>query len=259
MIGVLITARLGSTRLKKKHLRISNGKTFLEWLILRFQFALRTELESGNVKLILATSDNKENKEFESYIQGYPIQIFYGSDKNIPLRYCQCIDKYKFQYIIIVDGDDILCSTEAAAKIIEKIKSDSTASADIIKVEGLPLGMNLTAYKSSFMVTSLAQSNFSDLEVGWARIFCNPNLQIIKMGDYKLEGDYRFTLDYEEDALFFDSIIAILKDKLYSISDNELLETVEKNRLYELNKHLSEEYWNNYFNAVKKSISQDEK
>jgi len=227
--------------------------------VLRFQVAMSKELESENVKFILATSEKNENKEFESYFQGYSIEIFYGDDKNIPLRYCQCIDKYKFDYIIIVDGDDILCSTEAALKLVEQIKSDSIHNIDIIRIDGLPLGMNLSAYRASYIKESLAKSKFKNLEVGWSRIFNNPRVKIVKMGNYELEGDYRFTLDYEEDAIFFNSIISILKDELLTISDEKLLEAVEENKLYELNKHLTKEYWNNYNNSVKKSIAQDEK
>lgn len=36
MVGVFITARLGSTRLNEKHLIEVNGKPFIEWLVKRF-------------------------------------------------------------------------------------------------------------------------------------------------------------------------------------------------------------------------------
>ena len=63
MIGIQIIARLGSTRLKRKHLIKALDKTFLEWLILRIQNEFINEITLKEIKIFISTSDEIENKE----------------------------------------------------------------------------------------------------------------------------------------------------------------------------------------------------
>ena len=48
MIAVLITARMGSSRLPKKHLIEANKKPLLYWLIKRFEFEFEKEIVTLN-------------------------------------------------------------------------------------------------------------------------------------------------------------------------------------------------------------------
>ena len=255
MIGILFTARLGSSRLHQKHLIDTCGRTMIEWLIYRFESKFKEELKNLSVKLVLATSTNSENKEFIKVLKDYNVEVFQGDDKNIPLRYNECAKKYNFEYVIIVDGDDILVSTNAAKIIYNEIKLNTTFQ--IIQTEGLPLGLNLSAYKSSYLNKSLEHSKNLNLEIGWTRIFENPSIKKIELGKYKLQSDYRFTLDYEDDAIFFKNIICYYKEQILDVSDEEILKFVDANNLTMINKHLSEQYWDNYFKSVNKAINNE--
>ena len=51
MVGVFITARLGSTRLNEKHLIEVNGKPFIVWLVQRFLISFNTKIKRNDLKI----------------------------------------------------------------------------------------------------------------------------------------------------------------------------------------------------------------
>ena len=151
MIGVFITARLGSTRLSEKHLIEVKGKPFIEWLIERFQTKFYQKIKKKELKIFVTTSINPENQKFELILDKNQVEIFYGSDENIPLRHLDCAEKNNIDHIISIDGDDILCSTEATSLVVEKLLDGF----NIVQTSGLPIGMNVTGYNTKFLKKSL--------------------------------------------------------------------------------------------------------
>ena len=65
MTGIFFIARLGSKRLEKKHLYNVNGKTLIEWLILRFLHEFNNEISRDKIKLFITTTESPENKIFQ--------------------------------------------------------------------------------------------------------------------------------------------------------------------------------------------------
>jgi spore coat polysaccharide biosynthesis protein SpsF len=252
MVGIFITARLGSTRLQRKHLITVEGKTMIEWLVLRYKSIFEKELLGGDIRIFLTTSIKDENKEFIGLLEQYGITVFFGEDTNIPKRYYDCAKEYAIDYFIIVDGDDILCSAYGSYQLYQSILESSNY--DLIKVEGLPIGLNSSALKTSYVEQCLKKHQNENLEVGWSRIFTAPKTKQIKLGNYEIQGDLRFTLDYEDDARFFKLIISYFGEKILKISDLELIDTVVSQKFDQINSHLSSEYWGNYNNAIKKEI-----
>lgn len=231
------------------------NKSFIEWLVLRFMTKFRKEIDNKEVKLIVATSDEAINKKFEEVLAPYEVSVFYGELSNIPMRHLKCADSHGLDYIISIDGDDVLCSTEGAYAIYKGFVE--YPEKDIIAVHGLPLGMNSSGTKVSYLRKSLAESNSDVAEVGWGRIFVNPDKLEIKAGDWDIYDKLRFTLDYEDDAEFFAAVINYLKEEVLTISDEKLISVVQQQRFDEINSHLFDIYWDNY-NSLKESENQNE-
>lgn len=250
MVGIFITARLGSTRLHRKHLIITEGKTMIEWLVLRYKAFFEKEILTGEVRIFLTTSIKEENKAFKVLLEQYGVTVYFGEDKNIPKRYFDCAKKHAIDYFIVVDGDDILCSVYGSYQLYQSIKDN--LNYDIIKVEGLPIGMNSSALKTSYVEACLKKHKNENLEVGWSRIFTTPKTKHILLGNYDIQGALRFTLDYEDDARFFKSIISFFGEKILKVTDHELIDTVVKQEFDQINGHLSKEYWENYNSSIKK-------
>ena len=245
MTGILIVARLGSTRLNNKHLIKINNKTFIEWLLMRFLNKFSPLIAQEKVKIIIATSIKPENEKFKELLKEIDVEVFYGNDSNIPLRQIECAEKYNLKKIISIDGDDILCSTEAALNVYNLLQNPNI---NIVKTIGLPLGMNVIGYRTDFLKKSL-KNIIDKLETGWGRIF--DENEVIELVVNKRNYDQlRFTLDYELDSKFFSTIIEKIGDNIVSISDLALINTIIENKIYEINSSLIDTYWTN-FNSQK--------
>lgn len=242
MTGIFIVARLGSTRLSQKHLVNAGGKTFIEWLAARFLEQFAPEVEQGLVRLCIVTSElDFVNKKFEQLFSGNEkVSVFFGSDTNIPLRELQCATTYNCENIVSIDGDDILCSPHAARLVLDKL----IAGYNYVGTTGLPLGMNVSGFKTKFLKDSLNNSEHKKLETGWGRIFeGEPQQKIFLQGD---SPALRFTLDYAEDAAFFKAMIEGIGEDILTISDDQIIDYARSAELYKLNAKLNDEYWANF-------------
>lgn len=252
MIGIFITARLGSNRLPAKHLHPAAGRTFMEWLFGRLLHEFKNELKNKKVIIVITTSEKPGNERFLEIVKGKPVEVFFGADNNIPLRHHQAAKQFGCSHIISVDGDDILCSAKAAREIFNAMTSETKA--DIFQVEGLPLGMNLSGYSNEYLGKSLEKAVDQKYETGWGRIFHAPLIHKIRLADYDIMDDLRFTLDYEDDARFFEAVINSLGNETVSISDQALIAHVKMNGFEKINAHLKEEYWANYNSEKAKEL-----
>jgi len=250
VVGLLIIARLGSTRLERKHLIEVNGKTFVEWLVERYRKEFSKEILQNQVKIFIATSVKIENRQFGLLFKDKIVSIFYGNDENIPLRQLECALANDLESIISIDGDDILCSTKGARTVFDNLNNGYR----MVQTQGLPLGMNVSGYKTAFLQEALSLNNSLKLETGWGRIFDKDAIETIKINGFENSENLRMTLDYQEDALFFHTVISEIGDEIVSIDDKKLVTTILENGWNKLNDNLNEEYWNN-FNKSKQSES----
>ncbi len=243
MTGIFVVARLGSSRLFEKHLIKAGGKSLIEWLVDKFVFSFSEEIENKDICIYVVTSYKEENKKFEMvFSKNKKVNIFYGSDSNIPLRQLQCAEANNISEIISIDGDDILCSTSAAKQIRDSLMQNVS----YVQSTGLPFGMNVSGYQTDFLRQSLKNYKTSTLETGWGRIFDNTALKEVRLGQYDKDKRLRLTLDYEEDAKFFEAIINTLGSKLLTIDDASLVSFIIENKFYEINQHVSNRYWKNF-------------
>lgn len=250
MDGIIFIARLGSSRLPKKHTITALDKSFIEWLVRRYALHFHREIAAKTIQLVLATSDEKENQQFEALLRGLPVKVFYGSLNNIPLRLLQCARSYDFDCLLSVDGDDILCSPEAARKVRDALQNkDCTAS--WAKTSGLALGMNVAGFKRPMLEKCEARIGGGTLETGWGRVFQGEECLSITMGDYESRADLRFTLDYEEDAQFFKSIIEGIGEKIIEYTDEQIIDFTIRSGLNNINGAVHNRYWENFNDQIR--------
>lgn len=251
-VGIIVTARLGSTRLRAKHLLPILNRPIISYLLERIKWEFREEISKDFVELIIATSEEDENKKFEDIIEN--VNVFYGSINNIPMRHYEAAKAYNLNAIVSVDGDDILCSTEGMRKVYEVLGSGKV----YVKTTGLPFGMNSCGYNISFLEKCLEGHMEEILETGWARILNDSKLTKIEFVFPYEDIPLRFTLDYEEDYLFFRSLIERCGDNIINMTDKEIVEVVVKNKLFNINKSVVNKYWDNFYEFQNKEINRDE-
>ncbi len=121
--GIIIQARLGSTRLPRKILKeFYGGKTLLETVISNLQ-------KVAGAKIIVATSVNPNNDELESFLIERNITVFRGSEDDVLSRFIGAAEANNIDGIVRICSDNPFLDWHGVAALIEKAK---TSNADYI-------------------------------------------------------------------------------------------------------------------------------
>lgn len=257
--GILINARLASKRLNHKHLLEIKGVPILTYLLNRIRYEFQDELLSHKVRIIIVTHHGGGNEQFENF--GKNIDVYYGSETNIPLRHCQAAHHFHLDNIINVDGDDILCSFEGMRIIYERLNGNNYSKTDCIprlireelnakheyvKTINLPFGMNSFGYSTAFLTNTVESHLDEKLETGWLRIFDNSKLTVIEFPFDNVYKMLRFSLDYPGDFEFFNKLISTIEGDITQLSDIKIIDHVIKNGLFVLTIPLQTKYLDHF-------------
>ena len=99
MIGIIIQARMSSSRLPNKVLKPIEGRPMLAYLIERVKKKKNTD------KIILATSVDPSDGPIEEFCQELSIECYRGKLDDVLDRYYQAALKYQLDTIVRVTGD----------------------------------------------------------------------------------------------------------------------------------------------------------
>jgi spore coat polysaccharide biosynthesis protein SpsF (cytidylyltransferase family) len=213
MTGILVNARMKSVRLPGKHLMEVGGKPIIEYLIRRMQI-------NTGLPTIIVTGNYEDNRAFESAGCTY-----FGDDNNIPQRQLDAMDNFYYDNVVSVDGDDILCSWRQVNLIANLLDCG-----DSVKGMGLPFGMNAFGYSRQFLYKHVKDgADDYNWTTGW---HFRTELNETRHANKKI----RMSLDYLEDYEFFKTVIEGLGETIYTINDEELLDHIDRHKLYEINR-----------------------
>ena len=136
-IGLVIQARMGSTRLPNKVLLDLCGKPLLSYII-KGLTSLKKEY-----KIIVITSNLQKDNVIEEFCLENNILCFRGSENDVLDRYYQAARKYKLEHIVRLTGDNPIIDTENLNYLIEEhLKQNADYSSNKSDVgSGLPEGV----------------------------------------------------------------------------------------------------------------------
>jgi spore coat polysaccharide biosynthesis protein SpsF len=116
-VGIIIQARLGSTRLPRKILKeFYTGKTLLETVISNLQ-------KVAGAKIIVATSVNPNNDELESFLKERGITVFRGSENDVLSRFIGAAEENEVDGIVRICSDNPFLDWHGVADLIVKAKN----------------------------------------------------------------------------------------------------------------------------------------
>jgi len=242
-ISIFMRARLGSSRLPKKHLLEIKGKPVIQHLIER----IRDNTTIRNI--VLCTTEDAEDDILEKIALDNGINCFRGDAENVLKRYYDAGKKYAVKYIVNIDCDDLLVNYELIDKTAKLME---IFDADYLTWEGYPLGCIPTAMSYSG-IKKLYEDSTEDIEHISLYFINSPkfNTVTIKVSDKLLKRDYfndiRLTLDYEDDFRLFKRIYDELYDKDKYISLRSLINLFDSNKeILKINSYLNKEYFKNF-------------
>lgn len=122
-IGIIIQARMGSTRLPGKILKpFYGGKTLLETLLENLH-------KVNGVKVIVATSVNENNDQLETFLRERNELVYRGSENDVLDRFIKAAEENNVEGIVRICSDNPFMDWQGVAKLVEKAK---TSDADYI-------------------------------------------------------------------------------------------------------------------------------
>ena len=238
-IGLLVTARMGSTRLHDKHLKPLNGRPALSYLLDRIGNTFQTPLLEGLAQVFIATGNAVANAELGIFSNDH-VQVFHGDDDNIPLRHLQLAKAHQLDGMVSIDGDDLFCSPEAMLTVYEGLMQGQP----LVKTTGYPFGMNAWGYSCAALQQAVSTQDHGLLETGWGRAFDAIEATVIELHCADA-NKVRATLDYPLDLDFFGAVMAHIAE-WQSLSTPDLASKIVAQDLHLINFSLHDEYWQNF-------------
>ena len=100
MIGCIVQARMGSTRLPGKVLKnVEENKTVLDFVIKQLKESKLID------KIVVATTDLEEDNKIMDYSKEIGIEYFRGDPKNVLKRHYECAKKFSMSTIVRIPSD----------------------------------------------------------------------------------------------------------------------------------------------------------
>lgn len=235
--GVVIQARMGSTRRPGKIAYSVCGHTLLEYQIKRLQVA-------GIDNIFVATTDLEADDLTEQITLKAGCKCFRGSENDVLLRYVKCAEHFKIKNIIRLGGDDPLADPLCIIKLIETQKNLKTdfvfashkygwiygTAAELIAYQALKKASEkaLSPSDREHVVTYIR--NCSD----FSRIKISPDDKTL------IRPDIYVSIDYPEDLSLVSQILEFFapKNRLFNFTQKELVELFDSGILEITNKNL---------------------
>lgn len=196
-VGVVIQARMGSTRLPGKVLKPIAGKVLLDHVLGRL-----SQLEHP-VKIVVATSDLPQDDAIAKHCLVRGVAVFRGSETDVLDRYYQCGDENHFEHVVRLTADNPFTDMEELQRLIELHLSqgnDYTHSFD-----KMPLGVGAEIFTFAALERS-AREGHAPNHREHVNEYIQENPDSFKIGALdvaakKIHPDLRLTVDTEEDYL----------------------------------------------------------
>lgn len=192
-IGMVLQARMGSTRLPGKVLMPLGGTTLLGWIVQR--------LRDLPWPLVVATSDQVQDDAIARECEQMDVRCFRGSEQDVLDRYYRCAVAYGFSHVIRLTGDNPCPDTEALQQMMAL---HLASAADYTHSFGdLPIGVGMEVFKFEALQDSWREGHATHhREHVNEFIIEHPSrfrTMKLEMAPSKHAPNLRFTIDTQED------------------------------------------------------------
>lgn len=233
-IAAIIACRLKSSRLPKKAILKIGDITSIE-------LCIKNTLKIDNInRVILATSDNKQDSELSKYTYDDSVVFHQGDAEDVIARYLDIINKLKIDVFIRITGDMPYVSSDIADYLLKK---HFEAGADYTVATEFSVGTSMEIINTSALKKVKKYFPNADYSEYMTWYFQNnPEYFNLNFVDLPQEWvrDYRLTLDYQEDLDVFNQIEEYFKVNNLDYSIRRLYKFLDENpKVSKLNSHIS--------------------
>ena len=237
--AIFLVARAGSTRLPNKMMAHVAGRS-----VLRLHLERMTLVENVD-GVVLCTTSLATDDGLAAEGEDAGAACYRGDPEDVPARLLGAARFFQTEEFALVEGDEVFTDPDYVAQALLTIRK---GNADLIKVEGLPIGSWVYAIRTDAL-ERLCDIKGPGPVAGWSRYFYDST-------DFRVEAiqpdpplptfdaALRLTLDYPEDLALIQAIADRLVSRGLPMRLRPVLQLLnEEPELLEINRHLNDVYW----------------
>ncbi len=208
-VGGILIARLDSSRLPGKQLRVFAGRTLFDWLLVR--------LDTSAGPLVLATSDRAVDDPLVAFAESRALPCFRGSVDDVASRVLGAAEAQGFTHFFRLNGD----SPCVLPSLFEQARALVAADPMLDFVTNLlprsyPYGVACELFRTAAFREASAQMHDARDREHVSRFFYE-NLARFRHAGLPVSevplDHVRLTVDTEEDAQFFEQLFRRAGDR----------------------------------------------
>lgn len=246
-IDVFVLARLGSSRLPKKHFKKIDNKPAIHHLLHRIKKAKNIR------KIIVCTTNLTSDDELVNFLEKENVEVFRGSSDDVIKRMLDAAKFYHTDVIIDVEGDKIYTDFNYIDIISNEFKKTEidyiTGNDSLTKfnpshgIHGIiPAGISVNAIKKVYDLKKIDST-----ETGYREYFIGNKFKskfLVPKNIDKFPKNLRLFLDYPEDLDFANKVFSEIGN---DFNLDLLLTFLNKNpELLDITKDVVKSWINNY-------------
>ena len=234
---IIIQARMGSSRLPKKMLEPIGDDTLFAIVVKRLASIFPKD------KIVLATSDKKEDLSLIEAADELGIFAFRGSEKNVFSRFHEIAKRNKPKYIVRITGDSPLVDPRLIQLGLQQILDSKLDYVSTTLDSTYPVGVHVEIFYASLIINAeVDKVTANTKEHVTPFIYNDPKTsKSLIISDIQYPAG-RYTVDYECDLVFMRSLVEASGVELSAFT-SETLQSVKKSSptIFDINDGITKE------------------
>ena len=236
MIGCIIQARMGSSRLPGKTLiKLNQYRTTLDFVVNQLSFSALLD------KIVIATTNLEQDNIIETNAKTLGIDCFRGSSDDVLDRYYHCAKEFQINTIVRITSDCPLIDPQIVDQVIRKYQSEDYDYVTNTLSRSYPIGTDVEIFSFEILEKTW-QKAILPSEREHVTLFIRNKKLNFKLGNLKNSknlGHLRWTLDRVEDLNLIRKIVVKINKNPILMNDILNLFSLEP-ELIKINEHITQ-------------------
>lgn len=230
--GLLITARLKSTRLPLKLLIQLQGREVLRHVI------DRAKAVYGVDQIVLCTSTDPQDRPLVDIAQQEGIHYYMGDGADVLKRLRDAANFFGIDAFVSITADNPLFCVYHANRVCDLLRKNPAT--DYVYIDGLPIGTAVYGLRTKALDVVCDFKHDADTEI-WGVWVNHPDVLNVTplVADDFWQFDARLTLDHVEDLLFVQALLRASNTPLIQLNTQDVKHLIQSNpALQQINQHI---------------------
>ena len=228
-IGLIVLARLSSTRLARKALLPFGSGAVIDFIVQRLRRAHADDL-------VVATSEDPSDDDLAAHCHAVGVPVFRGSLPNVSGRFLACAQARGHDFAVRINGDNVFADPVTLDAVLDLVRTDAYDFVSNVPGRTFPFGMSIEAVRTRFYADAYAafgsDGHFEHVtsylyeheELGRRHVLVDPKrvgqglrLPLDTKDDYVLLSKIRDRLDGEGRTVGFEDLCRIAREVQHAV------------------------------------------